>query len=277
MYPVYDYIGEEKTYEDIPLVFPAQHQESQPGYEYLMDPPPLSQPFGERGCRRLEGRTAVIAGGDSGIGRAVAYAFAAEGARLIIGYLDEQEDARETKGMVESLGGSCELLAGDLRDPEQARRLTDLAMETYGSIDILVNSIAVQFVKNNILEVSPDQLQTVFQTNVYSYIYLIQAALPYMKAGGSIINTASVTAFAGEPKLIDYSASKGAIVFLTRSLILSLFGNGTRVNAVAPGTVWTPLISSSFPQRRWRPSELINRLRKIYFLSRVDGFPRLWL
>ena len=190
MYPVYDYMGSKEVCEIVHKTFPPQHQESQPGFEYLMSPPPISAPFGARGCRRREGRTAVITGGDSGIGRAVAYAYAAEGARVLIAYLDEHQDALRTKQLIEETGGQCELAAGDLGRPEVAAMVAETAMERFGSIDILVNNIAVQFLKDSILEISKQQLELTFRTNVFSYFYMIQAALPKMKSGGVIINTA---------------------------------------------------------------------------------------
>lgn len=224
--------------------FPPQHQNRQPGFEYVMDPVPVSEC--NKKHRRLEDKTALITGGDSGIGRAVAYDFVKEGASVAIVYYDEEKDAAETADRIRQLGGSVLLMRGDLKDPDFAKHCVEKTMRSYGKLDILVNNHAVQFIQRSILDISHEQLEFTFRNNVFSFFYLIQYALPYMKKGGSIINTASVTAYQGNKDLIDYSSTKGAIVSLTRSLSLSLAQKGIRVNGVAPGPIWTPLIPSSY-------------------------------
>lgn len=239
-----DQYGYMRECENIPFTFPPQHQDKQPGLEYIMEPRPISE---RKGCRRkLENKVAIITGGDSGIGRAVAYDFVREGAMVVLVYYDEECDAKETEERICQLGGSCLLMRGDLKDICFVQECIDRTLEFYGKIDILVNNHAVQFLQDSILDISPEQLNLVFQNNVISFFYLIQAALPHMKRGSSIINTTSVTAYQGNKELIDYSATKGAIVALTRSLALSLVDKGIRVNGVAPGPIWTPLIPASF-------------------------------
>lgn len=231
-------------YEKSVYSFPPQHQNRQPGFEYVMNPVPISEC--SKQCRKLEGKVALITGGDSGIGRAIAYDFVKEGAAVVIVYYDEEIDARETADRIEELGGRYLLICGDLKEPCFAKYCVDKTIECFGKLDVLINNHAMQFIHHSILEISHEELEFIFRNNVFSFFYLIQYALPYMKNGGSIINTASVTAYEGNKDLIDYSATKGAIVALTRSLSLSLVEQGIRVNGVAPGPIWTPLIPSSY-------------------------------
>lgn len=227
-----------------PDPFPPQHQDRLPGLEYIMEPRPQAE--GSRPCRRLEGKVALITGGDSGIGRAVAYDFVKAGAAVALVYYDEAVDAAETAERIKALGGRCLLLRGDLKDPSFAKACVERTVACFGKLDTLVNNHGVQIIRRSILEIPPDQLTFLFQNNFFSFVYLIQAALPHLGRGSSVINTASVTAYQGHKDLIDYSATKGAIVALTRSLALSLAEAGIRVNGVAPGPIWTPLIPSSF-------------------------------
>ncbi|CEI73088.1 MULTISPECIES: SDR family oxidoreductase [Romboutsia] len=246
MYPVYKSIGKKEKCEKVKVLFPPQHQECQPGLEYLMEPRPISDNPYYRGSCKLQGKVAIITGGDSGIGRAVAYAFAKEGADIAISYLCEHKDANETKAYIEGLGRKCILIPGDLRDEEMSNVVVEKTLECFGKIDILVNNHGVQFIQNSILDITAKQLDDTFKTNVYAFFYMTKAALPYLKKGASIINTTSITAYKGEPLLIDYSATKGAVLTFTRSLSQSLISKGIRVNGVAPGPIWTPLIPSSF-------------------------------
>ena len=246
MYPVYKYIGKREDCEEINLAFSPQHQDQQPGLEYLMNPRPISEnPYAISG-QRLKDKVAIITGGDSGIGRAIAYAFAREGAHLAIAYLNEHIDATETQQHILELGQECILIPGDLTKKECAEEVVQKTLHHFGKIDILINNHAVQFVADSILDISEEQLDLTFKTNIYSFFYLTQAVLPYLKRGSSIINTTSVTAYEGEKQLIDYSATKGAILSFTRSLAQSLADKGIRVNGVAPGPIWTPLQPSSW-------------------------------
>lgn len=210
----------DKNHCTFPVGFPPQHQDQQPGLEYMMTPLPMSECC--KLCRKLENKVALITGGDSGIGRAVAYDFVKEGAKVAIVYFDEECDAKETAEKIRLLGGECILLKGDLKNPGFAKSCVEKTVHCFGTLDILVNNHAFQFVQRSILDISHEQLRFIFQNNVFSFFYLIQYALPYMKKGSSIINTTSVTAYEGNKELIDYSSTKGAIVALTRSLSLSL-------------------------------------------------------
>ncbi|KTD07554.1 SDR family oxidoreductase [Legionella jamestowniensis] len=225
---------------------PPQHQSKQPGIEAHMHPRPQYVAPHYQGSNKLAGKVALITGGDSGIGRAIACAFALEGADIIIHYLNEHEDAEETKQFIESTGSRCWLLPANLQTNEACKELVNKALKLAPQIDILVNNIAEQHPKDTIEEISCEQLEETFKTNFFSYFYMIKALLPHLKKGSVIINTTSVTAYKGSDHLIDYSATKGAIIALTRSLSQNLLKKGIRVNAVAPGPVWTPLIPASF-------------------------------
>lgn len=246
MYPVYKNIGTKENCEVVKVNFPPQHQDCHPGMEYVMNPRPISENVNYKGSNKLEDKVAIITGGDSGIGRAVAYAFAKEGANIAIAYLNEDEDASETCEHVQTLGRKCIAIKGDLQKEENCKLVIDKTLEEFGKIDILVNNHAVQYIQQSILDIDEEQLEKTFRTNIFSFFYLVKAALPHLKSNSSIINTTSVTAFKGEELLIDYSATKGAILSFTRSLSQSLVEDKIRVNAVAPGPIWTPLITSSF-------------------------------
>lgn len=215
-----------------------------------MEPRPISENPEYEGSDKLCGKVAIITGGDSGIGRAVAYAFAKEGANIAIAYLNEHRDAEEPKRRINTIGQECLLVPGDLREEGQAYCVVEETVRVFGELNILVNNHAVQFPQESILAISAEQLDTTFRTNIFSFFHMVKAALPYMKSYSSIINTTSVTAYEGEKTLIDYSATKGAIVSFTRSLSLNLEKSNIRVNAIAPGPIWTPLTPSSFSAER---------------------------
>jgi NAD(P)-dependent dehydrogenase (short-subunit alcohol dehydrogenase family) len=226
---------------------PPQTQDRQPGREKAMNPRPDYEPR-FRGSGRLEGKVAIVTGGDSGIGRAVSVLFAREGADVAIIYLEEGEDARETVRLVEREGRKCIAIAGDVGDPSFCPQAVRQVIDRLGRLDVLINNAAEQHPKEDIGEITPEQLQQTFRTNIFGYFYMTQAALPHLKEGAAIVNCGSVTAYRGSPQLLDYSATKGAITTFTRSLAQSLVGKGIRVNGVAPGPIWTPLIPSTFDE-----------------------------
>lgn len=248
-YPTIPYIGFKDENLKTPITFPAQHQKVQPGLEYEMNPQPLYEVPNHIPSKKLEDKVAIISGGDSGIGRSISLLFAKEGANIVISYLNEHEDANYTKKLVEECGRKCILIPGDLRDENLSTYIADTTIKNFGKIDILVNNCGVQFPQNSILDISSKQLKATFETNVFTFFYLTKAVLPHLEANSSIINSTSITAFAGKKNLIDYSSTKGAITVFTKSLALSLADQKIRVNAVAPGPIWTPLIPSSFNEQ----------------------------
>lgn len=230
--------------------FPPQHQNEQPGKENIMNPKPVFEEASYKSGNNLEGKVALITGGDSGIGRAVALAYAKEGADIAIIYLNEHDDANETKSLIEAVGKQCILISGDIGSEGFCYTVVEKIISHFGRIDILVNNAGEQYEQQSILDISKEQLEHTFKTNIFSMFFMTKAVLPHLKEGDSIINTTSVTAYAGHETLIDYSASKGAIVTFTRSLALSLAKQKVRVNAVAPGPIWTPLIPASFNEKK---------------------------
>ncbi|MFD0824356.1 SDR family oxidoreductase [Neobacillus sp. M.A.Huq-85] len=229
---------------------PAQHQDQQPGVKSQMEPKPLDQDSSYKGSYKLKGKTALITGGDSGIGKAVAIAYAKEGANVAIVYLDEHRDAEETRAQIEEEGVRCLLIQGDIGNETFCQEAISQTVNELGSLDILVNNAAEQHPQQRIEDINSEQLERTFRTNIFSMFYLTKSALEHLKKGSAIINTASVTAYEGNEQLIDYSSTKGAIVSFTRSLAKSLVKKGIRVNGVAPGPIWTPLIPSTFPEEK---------------------------
>ncbi|SHI78946.1 SDR family oxidoreductase [Wenxinia saemankumensis] len=263
-----------------PEKIPAQHQDSMPADEYKMDPAPDYTPR-HPGVGKLKGKVAFISGGDSGIGRAVAALFAREGANVAIAYLEEDEDAARTKEIVEREGGEALLIRGDLAVKSHAEDAVRQTVETFGRLDILINNCAQQWVDEDIETLSEERLRRTMDSNVMAYFFCTQAALPHLKEGASIINTTSVNAFKGNDSLIAYSTTRGASLALARSLASNLSDRGIRVNAVAPGPVWTPFIPGSMPAEQvegfgsgtkfGRPAQPWEVATSYLFLASSDG------
>ncbi|AFM33231.1 MULTISPECIES: SDR family oxidoreductase [Stutzerimonas stutzeri subgroup] len=224
---------------------PPQEQ-PEPGKEGLMNPRPEYRGKDYKAAGKLEGKVAIITGGDSGIGRSVAVLYAREGADVAILYLDQHQDAEETRTVVEQYGRRCLTFAGDVADREVCRKVIDETLAAFGKLDILVNNAAEQHPQEKLEDISEEQWEKTFRTNIFGMFQMTKAALPHLGKGASIINTTSVTAYKGSPQLLDYSATKGAITAFTRSLSMNLAERGIRVNGVAPGPIWTPLIPSTF-------------------------------
>lgn len=273
----------EDKFEKIDKEIEPQEQSHQPGSEREMSPEPIYDDKDYKGSGKLKGKTALITGGDSGIGRAVAVAFAKEGANVAIAYLDEHEDAEDTVKAIESYGAKAFKSATDIGDSENCQKLVDDVIAEFGGLNILVNNAGKQFPQDDFLAITPDQLMETFETNIFSMFYLSQAAVPHMQKGDSIINTSSVTAYRGSSSLIDYSSTKGAITAFTRSLSQNLADKGIRVNSVAPGPIWTPLIPATFDaekvgkhggetamERRGQPSEVAPAY--VYFASKDSTY-----
>ena len=225
---------------DTAFVEQTSEEPRMPGHESTLDRKPQWQPR-YPGSGRLTGKVAIVTGGDSGIGRATAVLFAREGAKVAIAYLEEHDDARITRDACEAEGAEVLLSAGDLGDPDHCRGLVDAVIEKWGRLDVLVNNAGEQHPDEDVTEITAEQLQRTFQTNIFSMFYLVQAARPHLQSGAAIVNCTSVTMYKGAPILLDYSATKGAITAFTRSLSENLVADGIRVNAVAPGPIWTPL------------------------------------
>jgi NAD(P)-dependent dehydrogenase (short-subunit alcohol dehydrogenase family) len=229
---------------------PRQEQKTQPGHEHRMQPRPQVTLPNYRGSQKLLGKAALITGGDSGIGRAVAVLFAREGADVAITYLNEHTDARETQRLVESEGRKCLLFPGDVGEEDRCKKFVTTTAKELGRLDVLVNNAAEQHPQESIQKITARQIERTFRTNIFSYFYFVKAAMKFLREGSTIINTTSVTAYRGSSHLLDYSSTKGAIVAFTRSLAKALAEKGIRVNGVAPGPIWTPLIPATFSKEK---------------------------
>lgn len=223
------------------ILAPEQSQNVQPGMEYEMMPLPIFDNPNYKGSGKLKGKVAIVTGGDSGLGRACSIAYIKEGAKVVIVYLNETKDANDTKNYIEKLGGECLLIRGDITKPEFSTYIVDKTLSIFGKIDILVNNAGVQYQQDKLENISIEQFDYTMKVNIYGMFYLTKAVLPYLKSGSSIINLSSVTTFYGDPQLIDYVTTKGAIVGFTRALARNLALKNIRVNAIAPGFFWTPL------------------------------------
>lgn len=232
--------------KDMPRDEDIKEQDQKSDDESQMDPQPIYDNTTHRGYGRLKDKVAIVTGGDSGIGRAVSVAYAKEGAKVVIVYYDSNDDAEKTQEIIESYGGKCILMNGDLGESRFSEEIVEKTMKEFGRIDIIVNNAAEQHPQESLLDITDDQLERTFRTNIFSMFYLIRTALPHLKEDASIINTTSVTSFRGNPVLLDYSSTKGAISSFTRSLALNLAEKRIRVNQVSPGPIWTPLIPSTF-------------------------------
>ncbi|WP_261663516.1 SDR family oxidoreductase [Deinococcus sp. Marseille-Q6407] len=234
--------------QNFPDKVPGQVQPQQPGIEEQMDPKPVYIKEGYKGADKLKGKVALISGGDSGIGRAVAVHFAREGADVAFIYLNEDQDADKTAALVEAEGRRVLKLAGDVRDSEFCKSAVEQTVKELGGLNVLVNNAGVQYPQDSLTDIDDEQLHKTMETNFYGYFYLARAALPHLKEGDAIVNTTSVTTYRGSPTLVDYASTKGAILGLTRSLAGQLAEKGIRVNGVAPGPIWTPLIPATFSE-----------------------------
>lgn len=238
-YNYYDKVGVKSTIYNI--LAPAQSQDVQPGMEYPMKPLPIFDNPNYKGSNKLKDKVIIITGGDSGLGRAASIAFVKEGAKVVIPYYNEHKDAEYTKDYINKLGGDCLLLSGDITDHNFCKKIVKETLNKYGKIDILVNNAGVQYQQDKLENITDEQFDWTMKVNIYGMFYLTKEVLPYLKNGSSIINLSSVTTFYGDPQLIDYVTTKGAIVGFTRALARNLALKNIRVNAIAPGFFWTPL------------------------------------